>query len=53
MGLMCNTIGGYQEDVRPQGGEVAQDYEEAGKASWHTAGEYSCFGVWDRTGFQI
>ena len=47
MGLMCNTTGGYQEDVRAQGGEVVQD----SKASWHTAGESSCFGVWDRTGF--
>ena len=53
MGLMFITTGGYQEDVRPQGGEVVQVYEEAGKASWHTAGEYSCIGVWDRTGFQI
>ena len=48
---MCNATGGYQDGVRRQGCEVTQDGEDAGKASWHSAGNSSCFGVRDRTGF--
>ena len=42
---MFNATGGCQDGVRRQGGEVAQDDEDSGNASWYTAGKSFSYGV--------